>query len=267
VVPGSAFAATLQSYRGTWRLAKFVADVLPASTATLLELDDVHGYDALNVDHYLEVLGLADSTMLSVSNAALRRRIGPISDAAALESRILDLLNVTRILALRRVPEGRPQPAVLPNPDALPRAFLVGGARYFETYREILAYMGTQEFEPAEIVLLRGSKPQTEGLPGCPGTAVIVEHEAHRVVIEVNAEREAYLVLSDTYYPGWRAEIGGTGAEILRADYAFRAVRVGPGTHTVVMTYVPDTLRLGVLLTIGGLALAVALMVSRREWL
>ena len=47
------------------------------------------------------------------------------------------------------------------------------------------------------------------------------------------------LVLHETYYPGWVAEIDGRPARILRADVLFRGVEVPPGQRTVVFRFAP----------------------------
>jgi uncharacterized membrane protein YfhO len=50
------------------------------------------------------------------------------------------------------------------------------------------------------------------------------------------------LVLHDTYYPGWIAEIDGRLAPILRADELFRAVELPAGTHRVMFRFTPFSL-------------------------
>ena len=47
------------------------------------------------------------------------------------------------------------------------------------------------------------------------------------------------LVLHETYYPGWVAEIDGQPARILRADVLFRGVEVPPGQRKVVFRFAP----------------------------
>jgi uncharacterized membrane protein YfhO len=81
-------------------------------------------------------------------------------------------------------------------------------------------------------------------------------------VIEVSADSDGYLVLTDAWYPGWTATIDGAPVEILRADVAFRAVRVGPGAHRVEFRYEPQTVRAGVAVSAGAWTalLAVALI-------
>jgi uncharacterized membrane protein YfhO len=47
------------------------------------------------------------------------------------------------------------------------------------------------------------------------------------------------LVLHDTYYPGWLAEVDGRSASILRAFVLFRGVEVPAGTHRVTFRFAP----------------------------
>jgi hypothetical protein len=269
VLPPSSFVDEMSGEQGLWRFAKFGAEVIPSNTATILGYDDIHGYDALNVNHYIEVLGAVDSTVIATSNAALRRRIGPISDRNGLGSRVLDLLNVKHILSVFELPGRTHRPVSWVNRDCLPRAFLVSRPRYFETFDDILAHMRSDRFDPAAEVLLKGTvaaeSGEDEDSVGVAetGTAEITRYAPNEVAVRVNALRDSYLVLSDVYYPGWEVFVDGTRQDLLRADYAFRAVRLTPGPHTVTMTYMPVFFKVGLLLSAAGIALLAVLISSR----
>lgn len=275
ILPASRMVEALSSDRGEWRIAKYRNDVLPANLATLIGIDDVHGYDALNVRHYLEVLGALDSSLVDVSNAALRRRIGPITSEAALDSPILDLLNAKYVLSTvatdpdkRRIGtavKGPRQAVAQINNDFLPRAFLVSSARYFPTDEAVLAYMKAGGFDPRREVLLVGqslSGGETTDLE--PGRAEIVKYDETGLVVEVEARTRCFLVVSDVFYPGWRVRVDDARGTLLRADYAFRAVQVEPGVHRVSMTYKPPLFTIGLLFLAAGVAL-VAVMISSRQ--
>ena len=91
----------------------------------------------------------------------------------------------------------------------------------------------------------------------------ILQEGPERVTIEVNLTQPGYLVLADTYYPGWQATIDGGTSEILPANHAFRAVQVDSGKHVVVFEYNPLSFRLGGWITVGaGLLLALMLAYS-----
>ena len=82
----------------------------------------------------------------------------------------------------------------------------------------------------------------------------IVEEIPERVVVETDASMPAYLVLSDTFDPGWSATVDGRPAPIRPAYVAFRAVYLPAGTHTVVFTYRPAGFELGLALSGCGIA-------------
>jgi hypothetical protein len=69
----------------------------------------------------------------------------------------------------------------------------------------------------------------------------------------VEAKEVSFLVLSDTYFPGWRAYLDGKPVKIFRANYNFRAVSIPPGKHEVKFVYHPMSVKLGVLVTSLGI--------------
>ncbi len=100
--------------------------------------------------------------------------------------------------------------------------------------------------------------------------AEIVTYEPERVEVETNSPRDGFLVLSDTFRPGWTALVDGAPAPIWRAQTAFRAVRVPSGTHQVVFRYRPLSLRIGAAVSVVALLVlaastAIAWFRSRRN--
>jgi uncharacterized membrane protein YfhO len=90
------------------------------------------------------------------------------------------------------------------------------------------------------------------------------------VVVEVESDRNGWLVLSDRYYPGWRADINGKPARIERANVVVRAVAVPPGRHIVTFRFASTPLRAGAAISLLGWAAAAswwlaALVRSRRR--
>src|SRR4029079_6454308 len=64
------------------------------------------------------------------------------------------------------------------------------------------------------------------------------------------------LVLSEMYFPGWRAFIYGAEAPIYCANYLFRAVQVPRGHHEVAFVYRPMSAVVGAVLSILSVLLA-----------
>jgi uncharacterized membrane protein YfhO len=89
-----------------------------------------------------------------------------------------------------------------------------------------------------------------------------VEDEPDRVVVTTVAERPAWLVLNDTYGPGWRASIDGRPAPLFRANALVRAVPVPAGRHEVGFAYRPASVRVGAAVSIAALAIVATLALA-----
>ena len=89
------------------------------------------------------------------------------------------------------------------------------------------------------------------------GTATLVMDKPERIIVETDAARPGILVLTDTFYPGWRVTVDGAPAALLRANYLFRGVYVPAGAHRVEFTYHPAPFQRGLL--VSSLTLAVVL--------
>ncbi len=150
------------------------------------------------------------------------------------------------------------------NETALPRAFVVHRAIVAASHGDAWDRIHQPDFDPATTVILEEGQP-LEGQAAAQATAQIVSYQPNALEIEVDTDATGYLFLSDPFYPGWRAEVDGQPATLLRANYAFRAVPVPAGTHRVTMAFRPVSWYAGLgitaftvllLLILGGLALA-----------
>ena len=77
------------------------------------------------------------------------------------------------------------------------------------------------------------------------------------VVVQAKLTCKGLVVVSDTFFPGWKAEIDGRPAEIYEVNAAMRGVVVPAGEHTLSMRYRPQSFYLGALLTVIGLGAVV----------
>ena len=89
-------------------------------------------------------------------------------------------------------------------------------------------------------------------------TADVQVKEPNQLKVHVSAQRPAMLVLSETFYPAWRAYVDGLPAHIYRANYLFRAVAIPAGEHQVEMRYESASFQLGLLISGGTLIVVLA---------
>jgi hypothetical protein len=116
-------------------------------------------------------------------------------------------------------------------------------------------------FDPSTTVVLEGGMP-LELDPGVLAGVEIVRYEPNALEIRVDSEAEGYLFLSDPFYPGWQAEVDGEPTTILRANYAFRAVAVPAGSHSVTMVFRPGSWYAG----LGITAFTVVILLILGVW-
>jgi hypothetical protein len=156
-------------------------------------------------------------------------------------------------------------PRIYGNDDALPAAYVVHQARVIEDPQEQLDALRDPAFDPRSEVLLKRSPSiiPSAGAPAADGEQASVRREGpNRVTAQVNMAEPGYLVLTDTYYPGWQATVDGEPVEIQPANHAFRAVQLDRGEHAVVFEYAPLSFRLGAWITLGAtLLLAISLSI------
>jgi uncharacterized membrane protein YfhO len=88
------------------------------------------------------------------------------------------------------------------------------------------------------------------------------------VTLEVVARGRGRLVLLDTFYPGWEAEVDGRPVTIDAANAAFRAVPVDAGRQTVRFSYRPLSVTAGAVMSVLALLLVLGagLILGRRAW-
>jgi hypothetical protein len=125
-------------------------------------------------------------------------------------------------------------------------------------------------FDPRRQVLLEREEA-VDPLPRSPigplvqSHAAIESYSANEAVVRASTAGPAYLVLSDAFYPGWRASIDGQEVPIERANYLFRAVRLPAGDHVVRFWFAPVSLFVGGLVTLlSSLAMAVMVLIAAR---
>ena len=175
--------------------------------------------------------------------------------------RILQRSNVTHWIDGDRPTEfAQGRPVIRPErlqalPGALPRAYLVPQVRRGREPQLLNTYYD-ESFDPLKEVLL--SQPvEFEPTDHFEGKVEEVSYRPNQVTVKTSQEGNGFLVLMDSYFPGWTVTIDGQEGSILQANHFYRAVQLGPGRHTLVFDYFPEGFKDG--LTISGVTLVAGL--------
>jgi len=147
-------------------------------------------------------------------------------------------------------------------PDPMPRAYVVPRARFMDTHEEVMSAMSAISFNPKREVLIEGSGPEGD-LSGEVAfqEASIIINENERVKVSFPSSGAHWLVLLDTWYPGWSAVAGDEELKIHRGNGFFRAVYVPKGAGEVEFLYRPRLYVYGGLISIVSLSLVCVVVV------
>jgi hypothetical protein len=268
--PGN-FAAS--RWRGGYRKGFRDPDIqslLVNNRAMILGLDDVQGYDPVQVNRYVEFFNALNGLEQEYHELDVL--------PSGLDSPLLNILNARYIIVPASIPPGRPDllhlsqryptvyedalVRVLENDAALPRAWIVHDAREVEGDLALkLLSQGTAD--PARTVLLEETPPKVNA-PTDPSNeqVTVVENEGDSVRLAATASAPGMIVMSDVYDPDWKAFIDGKEVQLYAADHAFRAVPLPAGEHTIELRYEPLTLKIGIVISTIFFLIAIAIVTT-----
>ena len=242
-----------------------VAALLVNDRATVLGLDDLQGYNPLQLQRFADLL-------LAVNGTAQEYREANVLPAGV-SSPLLDLLGVRYAVVMAAPPDpaaiaplfagwtpvfADTRIRILENPDALPRAWLVHQARRVDRGGAI-APLATGAVDPRQVALVEGDIPEL-WLPAnlAAERVMVVEHGADQMRLAVDAQSPGILMIGEAAYPGWRATVDGVSTPVLTADHLLRAIAVPAGRHTIELRFESRSLEVGAAISVATLVLLLA---------
>lgn len=131
--------------------------------------------------------------------------------------------------------------------NALPRAFIVGGSQRGREPHLLNTYY-SDLFDPLKEVLL-AEEVQIQTRSNFSGQVNKITYSPNKVELSTDQNGEGFLVLLDTYFPGWKVEVDGKPERIYRANYFYRGVKLAPGSHSIEFSYEPVGLKTGAIIS------------------
>jgi hypothetical protein len=269
---------SLDLFRGKSRLVEQVSSnhriYMPADVEETLKFEWTHRFDTF----YPEVkwglvrdFGLPNTTMLDQIPSAnnfdpiLPDRyvnwIGAVGTAPVEKStQMLEMMDVGWVARLGNGEKYQIDYSPVPNPN---RILLVGDVVWVDGDERALHTVLNPDFKYTEEVVLEG-KPTHVGItnPFNSTFEILDESDPNRIQVKVKANDDGWLVLSDTWSPGWMATIDGERVDLYRANYLFKAVHIPIGEHTVKFIYRPLSFIVG-----GTLSLFSCLFLGAFLWI
>jgi hypothetical protein len=145
------------------------------------------------------------------------------------------------------------------------RARWIPCARYVMNEDEALQTISKNGLDVDREVLLEVIEIEATELeclhPSAEGTVRLLEEQPGRMVFGSQSSEDGWFLLSETWFPGWRAFVDGNEALVFRGDYLFQAIFLSPGEHIVEFRYQPNSWSHGLMISLASFLLWSALFI------
>ncbi len=261
--PAMQWLAAHKNPEQPWRLTTYQLPdeqkTLNANLGMLWGLYDVRGYNSIILRQYADYM-----RQLQTQGDLLYNRIAPIyaPNAPALHDPLFNLLGIKYVVTTQALSEPDytlvydAEVKIYENARAQPKVLVLPEARVLpqdETYAAL------RELDLRQIVVIAGLERAPAPVFGRQREARVVDYGLNDVLVEVRLDAPGWVLLTDAYFPGWRAYVRPlvtpeSGLEppdeletpIYRADGMFRAVYVdAPGWYQVRFHYTPMSFKMG----------------------
>lgn len=221
---------------GNYRVAMENDSIMPPNFNLPYKIQTIAGYDPLYFKSYGELIYSMQNNKPYYSGMPLN--FNRILIPNNFESPIFDLLGVRYYLSSKEIDNQKLSKVlsegstfVYENVKVLPRTFFVESVLSGYKDSQILDNLISSDFDPRKIAFVSSVNFGTKkyGI----GEAFIEKYSENEILIKTHNSQNGFMILTDTFYPGWRAQINGKNTKIYLTDYIFRGVEVPAGDNLI----------------------------------
>lgn len=275
VLPPPAFPELSRDRPDGGRVAALGRSAVSYGLAGYYGVDMINGYESLNLRHYIDYL-----FVLQTGDAAGAPRAAPVwTDLVAVaKPDMLRALDVRFIVSNRAVPLEPIGYRLAARRDDVPVFTNYGGVARLPVY----LYRDERPLGPAYFARsVSAVRTDAESLAALAAASSVLDARAfgwtgepldldggrarmtHRglaaYTYEVDSRGRNFLILSQVWYPGWRARLDGAPLRLYRTNHALLGGVVPSGRHVLELEMTSPPLKAGLALFGLGLALAAGL--------
>jgi len=230
----------LSNQEGHFRIMETDSRLLPPNFSIKYGIQSVDGYDPLYLLRYGELAAAVGRSDPDINPPfGFNRIITPQN----YHDKIINIFNVEYILSLTELDNTdyekvfeENETRVYRNNGLIERAFFAGATYGAKDKYDAIGKLFEHEDNLDLDVIVEGANYQRFDKMWSTGSVEITKYSANEVRLSVDNDEEGFLVLTDTYYPTWKAEVDGVPTEIFIANYNFRGVIVPAGSKEVIFT-------------------------------
>ncbi len=224
------------------------------------KIESVSGYDPLYLKSYANFVSYWQSNKIPSFNSS--SSFGRFITPENFDNQITSLINVKYVLTFDEIvsphfekvlEEGKTK--LYENKNVLERAFFVENVKRLNSENEVLKSLSDknqslkQTAFSTDLNFTNGDKN---------ARATLTQYTDQNLQISTESSIDSPLVITNIYYPGWKAYVDQKPANIYRVNSIFQSVMIPKGKHTVDLVFFPNSFIKSMYLFIFGIFITVA---------
>ncbi len=231
-------------YSGLYRMMTTDARIMPPNFSIMHDIQSIDGYDPLYIRRYGELIAAMERNVPNIKPPfGFDRIINPHN----YNSKIADLLGVKYILSLNDLTSAKlkkifmeGETRIYENNDAFDRTFFVNQVYAASNKDSSIKALFDENIDLKNTAVVENWDHKENVFENKNSKAEIINYESSQIIIRTETYEEGFIVLTDTFYPTWKARICSLNktdckeTKIYLTDYNFRGILVPGGEHTVI---------------------------------
>jgi hypothetical protein len=229
----------LQSQQKPFRVMSLDNRILPPNVNAYYGIESIEGYDPVYDARYEEFIAAVNRQKPDITPPFGFNRI---ITASTIASPLLPLLNVRYVLSLETVKDSglelmyrEGQTKIYWYKKALPRIYPVESIITADSKQHVMDVLYNPTFDPARQAVVEEAIPIAKSSINTTDTIDLVTYGPSEIRATSNFTSDHFVVIANTYDPGWKAYIDSVPTRIYRTNYLFQGILVPKGDHLVVV--------------------------------
>lgn len=204
-------------------------------------LKSIGGYHAAKLRRYQELIDEHISNeMRDLFSAIIQARADMTKVNGDSLCPVLNMLNAKYFI----FPLQNGQTLPLLNPYAQGNAWFVDKVDYVDNANQEIDALHNIDLRHKAVADKKFAAQIGQGKPQDSISHVtMTAYQPNQLTYDVKSSTGGVIVFSEIYYPGWTAAVDGQQVELGRVDYVLRALNVAPGSHKIVLSFFPSTVK------------------------
>jgi hypothetical protein len=233
-------------------------------------IQDINGFSSLQTRRYADYLqspSAIDVAYGMIDKLQVLQPNNPLLSSLDVKYVLIPSDFPVRVGAHLRLVFSDQRVQIYENTRPFPRAHFSSVATCEDDPSRVLGRVKADGFDPRQVTYVEGcdSSMVNFGSTGDDDKVSIVHWEPNHITISTSAPGKRFLLLSETYFPGWKATIDGMSTSIFRSNYIFRGLVVPGGKHTVIFRYAPPEVWVGLIVSAISTLAALWLLIRRER--